>query len=525
MSIAEHNNLSTPEISAIVDQLRTTFKSGKTRDRAWRIKTLQTFQKMMVAERSTFQAALKADLNKSPEQSWLTELNLIEQDIQLALDHLDEWSTPTAVSTDIVNLLGAGQSEIHHEPLGVICIYGAWNYPFILTLQPIVGAIAAGNCVLVKTPSPKYSKHSADTMLRICNKYFDTDTIRFVGGGREVTQSLFTCRFDHCLLTGSVANGKRLARACAEFLTPCTLELGGKSPCIVDKNCNVATAAQRATWGSVLNSGQTCIRPDYNFVHRDVAEEFIKETIKTLKAFHAGDSQNSNFYGRMVNEGAWDRVTKLLEPEKTAGRIRYGGHSDRGSRYIEPTIVDFENDWDAFAASGIMADEVFGPIIPVVQYTDLNRIIEFINDHEKPLVAHVFTNDSKVADDVLRFTSSGSACINDAMIWMSNHDLPFGGVGNSGQGAYHGKATFDLFSHHKSVLRKTLAFDFAAPWRYPPYDRPMQMTLVGVLQYPYSGFQKNLLKWAVYVFLFVMARRWGMVGVVRDVLIQLLQML
>ena len=323
--IAQHQNLSDSQISTIVTNLRKTFQSGKTRDRTWRIKTLKQFQNMMQTERAVMQAALKADLNKSPEQSWLTELNLIEQDIQLALDHLDEWSTPTAVGTDIVNLLGAGQSEIHHEPLGVICIYGAWNYPFILTLQPIVGAIAAGNCVLVKTPSPKYSQHSAETMLRICNQYFDTDTIRFIGGGREVTQALFKCRFDHAFLTGSVANGIRLAKACAEFLTPCTLELGGKSPCIVDKNCNVATAAQRATWGSLLNSGQTCIRPDYNFVHRDVADEFIKETIKTLKAFHDGDSKTSPYYGRMVNQGAWDRVTKLLAPEKAAGRIRYGG--------------------------------------------------------------------------------------------------------------------------------------------------------------------------------------------------------
>jgi acyl-CoA reductase-like NAD-dependent aldehyde dehydrogenase len=351
--ISHHQNLSTEQISSIVHDLRATFKSGKTRDRAWRVKTLKTFQKMMVTERSKMQAALKADLNKSPEQSWLTELNLVEQDIQLALDHLDEWSTPTSVSTDIVNILGAGQSEIHHEPLGVICIYGAWNYPFILTLQPIVGAIAAGNCVLVKTPSPKYSKNSAETMLRICNKYFDTDTIRFIGGGREVTQSLFKCRFDHAFLTGSVANGKRLARACAEFLTPCTLELGGKSPCIVDKNCNVATAAQRATWGALLNGGQTCIRPDYNFVHRDVADEFIKETIKTLKSFHEGDSKTSNYYGRLVNERAWERVTGLLEPERKAGRIKYGGDSNREARYIEPTIVDYKNDWDAFVSSDI----------------------------------------------------------------------------------------------------------------------------------------------------------------------------
>ena len=384
--IAAHQNPSEQQVSDIVTGLRTSFKSGKTRDLKWRIQTLKTFAKMMIECRKEFQLALKADLNKSPEQAWLTELNLVEQDIQLALDHLEEWSTPTSVGTDIVNLLGGGQSEIYHEPLGIIAIYGAWNYPFILTLQPIVGAIAAGNCVLVKTPSPKYSKHSAETMLRLCNKYFEQDTIRFIGGGREVTQAMFKCRFDHAFLTGSVANGKRLARACAEFLTPCTLELGGKSPCIIDKNCNVSTAAKRATWGSLLNSGQTCIRPDYNFVHRDVAEEFIKETIKTLKSFHTGNSQTSNYYGRMVNVGAWDRVTKLLEPEKLAGRIRYGGDSNRLDRYIEPTIVDYKNDWKAFLESDIMSDEVFGPIIPIVQYTDLDKVVDFINNNEKPLV-------------------------------------------------------------------------------------------------------------------------------------------
>ena len=524
-SIAQHQNLSEAKVASIVQGLRKSFLKGMTRSREWRVKTLRTFQKMMIEKRSEFQAALKADLNKSPEQSWLTELNLVEQDIQLALDHLDEWSNPTSVNTDIVNILGGGQSEIHHEPLGVIALYGAWNYPFILTLQPLVGAIAAGNCVLVKTPSPKYSKHSAETMLRICNTYFDQDTIRFIGGGREVTQGMFKCRFDHAFLTGSVANGKRLARACAEFLTPCTLELGGKSPCIIDKSCNVATAAQRATWGSLLNSGQTCIRPDYNFVHRDVAEEFIQETIKTLKSFHSGNSKTSDYYGRMINHGAWDRVTGLLEPEEKAGRIRYGGESDRDGRYIQPTIVDYANDWDAFVSSPIMADEVFGPIIPVVQYTDLDRVLEYINNHEKPLVAHVFTSNNKVAEDVLHYTSSGSACVNDAMIWMSNHDLPFGGVGNSGVGAYHGKSTFDLFSHHKSVLKKSLLLDLAAPWRYPPYNRPLQMTLVGVLQYPYSGLQKSILKWTFYILFYLLAKKWGIVGVLRDFAVQLLGML
>ena len=523
--ISSHMNLDDAQVASIVDGLRTTFKSGKTRDRAWRIKTLKTFQRMMVEKRAEMQAALKADLNKSPEQSWLTELNLVEQDIQLALDSLDEWSTPTSVDTDIVNILGYGQSEIHYDPLGIIAIYGAWNYPFILTLQPIVGAIAAGNCCLVKTPSPNYSKNSAECMLRICNQYFEQDTIRFIGGGRHVTQAMFKCRFDHAFLTGSVANGRRLAQACANFLTPCTLELGGKSPCIVDKDCNVATAAQRATWGALLNSGQTCIRPDYNFVHRDVAEEFIQETIKTLQSFHANDTKKSQFYGRMVNCSAWDRVTKLLDPEREAGRIRHGGDSDRESRYIEPTIVDYANDWETFKSSPIMSDEVFGPIIPIVQYTDLQRVIDFINDNEKPLVAHVFTNNKEIADTVLRETSSGSACVNDAMIWMSNHDLPFGGVGNSGVGAYHGHSTFELFSHQKSVLRKTLKFDLAAPWRYPPYNRPLQMTLVGILQHPYTKVQKNIMKWIVYVFIYFLLRRWGVVDIFKGVVTQLLQFL
>jgi aldehyde dehydrogenase (NAD+) len=507
--------------------LRASFNAGATRSSAWRRKTLLAFQRMMREKRGEMCAALKADLNKSPAQAWMTELNLVEADIQMALDHLEEWMQPKAVGTDIFNLLGGGRSEIHKDPKGVVCLYGAWNYPFILTLQPLVGIIAAGNCALVKTSSPKYSKHSAECMLRLCNEYFDNDTIRFIGGDRYVTQALFKQRFDHCFLTGSPANGKRLAKACAEFMTPCTLELGGKSPCIVGKACsNMGLAARRATWGSLLNSGQTCIRPDYNLVHVDRKDDFLRETLAAIKDFQHGD-RASEFYGRVVNCRAWDRLTALIAAEKSAGRVVRGGESmDRDDRYIEPTVVDFGEDWEAFKASPIMEDEVFGPIIPIVAYRELDECLEFINANEKPLVVHVFTGDQAVADRVLRETSSGSAAINDAMTWMNNHDLPFGGVGNSGSGgAYHGESSFNLFSHHKSVMRKSLFLDLAVPYRFPPYNLFGGMTITGVLLRPYSALQKKLFKWVMMVLLYLVAKRFGFVEVLRDGVVSLLNML
>ncbi len=525
--IAAHNQLPPDEIARIVDGLRASFATGVTRTRAWRVATLRQFLRMMREKRAEMQAALQADLHKSPVQSFMTELNLVEGDIVLALDHLDEWMAPDPVATDPINLLGGGRSEIHKDPMGVCCLYGAWNYPFILTLQPLVGIIAAGNCALVKTSSPNYSRHSAECMLRVCNQYFDTDFIRFIGGDRHVTQALFKCRFDHCFLTGSPASGKRLAKACAEFLTPCTLELGGKSPCIVGKACsNMPLAAKRATWGALLNSGQTCIRPDYNLVHVDRAAEFLAETVKAIRYFEHS-RRDSEFYGRVVNRRAWDRVTALIAPEREAGRVVCGGEvMDRDDRYIEPTVVDFGLDWEAFKASPVMGEEVFGPIIPVVYYSDIDDVLAFVNAGEKPLVTYVFTDDAREADKVLTRTSSGSACVNDTMIWMSNHDLPFGGVGNSGAGgAYHGKASFDLFSHHKSVLKKSLLLDLAAPYRWPPYNKFGGNRITGWLLHPYTAMQKRLLKWFLMVAVYLLAKRWGLVAVARDLAIKALQML
>lgn len=445
-------------VKELVRGLRVSFAAGRTRDLAWRRAQLEQFLMMMVKERDEFCRALKLDLNKSPQQSYLTELNLVEHDCQHALDHLEEWAAAKPVSTNMVNLMALGSSSIMPEPLGVVCIHGTWNYPMVLSLQPMVGAIAAGNCVLLKAPSPKYSKHSAEALVALCSRYLDPTCIRVIGGDRAVTASLLRCRFDHVFLTGSVESGRRLARACAETLTPCTLELGGKSPCLVDRECDVEEAARRATWGALMNAGQTCIRPDYLLVHEAVAPAFVSACVRALRRFHsdADDAAGSEFYGRLVNEGAWDRLHGLLEPEVAAGRVAYGGEAVRAKRYIQPTIVDYGSDWASFASSPLMQEEVFGPLLPVVAYTDVQRVLDFINGREKPLVTYVFSHSSAFADRVLASTSSGSACVNDTMIWMSNSELPFGGVGQSGYGgAYHGAASFDLFSHRKSVMRKS----------------------------------------------------------------------
>eukprot|EP00009_Paramoeba_aestuarina_P002800 CAMPEP_0201522466 /NCGR_PEP_ID=MMETSP0161_2-20130828/17572_1 /ASSEMBLY_ACC=CAM_ASM_000251 /TAXON_ID=180227 /ORGANISM="Neoparamoeba aestuarina, Strain SoJaBio B1-5/56/2" /LENGTH=509 /DNA_ID=CAMNT_0047921315 /DNA_START=111 /DNA_END=1640 /DNA_ORIENTATION=+ len=463
-------------IAEDVQTVRSSFNSGKTRSAEWRKSQLEAFLKMMREEREAMQAALLKDLHKSNAEAFFTELNLVEAEIVHMLDHLSTYMEPTKKSTDILNF--PGWSYIYKDPLGVCLIVGAWNYPIQLTLLPLVGCIAAGNCAIVKVPSKNYSAESSKTMAQIASKYLDRDCIRFVEGDRNETQAVLSHRYDLIFFTGGQFVGKMVAEAAAKHLTPTVLELGGKSPCIVDASADLDVAARRVAWGTFVNSGQTCLRPDYLLVHEDVAEHFYKKLERTVKDFYTSNPQQTEFFGRVINTRAHKRLSQLVEDSKPY--IRFGGDLDESDKYVAPTLIDFGTDEEKFASSSVMADEIFGPLLPALRFKDVNQVIKFITARDKPLGLYVFTTDDTFRDRILTETTSGVANVNDCMMNMTNEDLPFGGVGKSGMGAYHGEESFMTFSHRKSVLMKTNFADL--PVRYPPYNPTTTKVLAFVLK-------------------------------------------
>ncbi len=497
------NNNWDATVEEAYDTLRESFNSGKTRDLEWRRQQLKQFRKMIFEQKKFFQTCLQCDLHKSHEEGYLMEINPVMHEIQNCIDHLDEWTAPTTKGVNILNL--PGKCALYKDPLGVVLVAGAWNYPINLTLSPMAGAIAAGNCIMVKVPSSKYSQKSAHGMAEMIHKYLDTDCIRVIEGDRHAMTAVLKQRYDKICFTGGTFVGKIVARAAAEHLTPIALELGGKSPVIVDKDINIDVAAKRICWASFLNSGQTCIRPDYCMVDASIADEFIKKCKTALIDMFGKDASQSDYFGRLVNDRAWVRVKNLIDD--STRYVSYGGNYKRDEKYVEPTLLDFKTNYSAFSSSSIMGQEIFGPVLPIFRYNDLDVAINHINSGEKPLVAHVFTSKSKVRDRVLTETSSGGACVNDAILHLSNDALPFGGVGNSGMGRYHGKYTFDMFTHEKSVLIKYFFGDL--PQRYPPYSGSFQMTLLNVLQYPFEAFHIRLFQLILLVLAVVCASRVG----------------
>lgn len=507
-------------VNSTYTTLRSSFKSGKTRDLEWRRQQLQQFKKMIFEQKKFFQTCLQCDLHKSHEEGYLMEINPVMHEIQHCLDHLDEWTSPTSKSVNILNL--PGSCALYKDPLGVVLVAGAWNYPINLCLSPMAGAIAAGNCIMLKVPSSKYSQKSASGMAEMVHKYLDNDCIRVIEGDRHAMTAVLKPRYDKICFTGGTFVGKIVARAAAEHLTPIALELGGKSPVIVDKGVDINVAAKRICWASFLNSGQTCIRPDYCMVDASIAEAFIKACKAALRDMFGKDASKSGYFGRLVNDRAWLRVKGLVDDSKEY--VTYGGNYARDDKYVEPTLMDFKGDYDAFANSSIMGQEIFGPVLPIFRYSNLDDVITHVNAGEKPLVAHVFTSNSRVRNRVLTETSSGGACVNDAILHLSNAALPFGGVGGSGMGRYHGKYTFDMFTHEKSVLIKYFLGDL--PQRYPPYSGSFQMTLLNVLQYPYEALHIRIFQFVAAVLAIIFASRFGWLEIyVRPLIKQLLEYL
>ena len=442
-------------IGKSVQRLRGVFRSGRTRPIAWRRQQLEGLRRLLREREAEISAALTADLGRPALESFSSEIGFLLLEIEHALGELASWLKPEPVSTPL--LLQPASSWIQKEPLGVVLIIAPWNYPFGLALGPLIGALAAGNCAIVK-PS-EISAASSATMARLVPQYLDPQAVLVVEGGVPETSALLAEPLDHVFYTGSGGVGRVVMAAAARHLTPVTLELGGKSPCIVDERVDVRVAAKRIAWGKFFNAGQTCVAPDYLLVHDRVLEPLLGALTDSVRAFYGADPQASPDYARIVSERHFHRLVGLLGD----GKLVVGGQSDAQARYLAPTILR-----DVALDSAVMADEIFGPILPVLGVRHVDEAIELVNERPKPLALYLFSNDRTVQEQVLARTSSGGASINHAWLHIATPRLPFGGVGASGMGSYHGRASFDTFTHRKSVLRKSTAVEF--PPLYPPYS-------------------------------------------------------
>ncbi|MBU2956077.1 aldehyde dehydrogenase family protein [Paracoccus sp. 1_MG-2023] len=455
-----------PQMQAEVARLRAAFDSGRTRPLEWRRAQLQAILRLLKEREGDIIAAIHADLRKGRLESWMAEIALIRTEAKHALRHLKSWTARRRVRTPIA--AQPGRSWVQPEPLGVVLCIASWNFPWQQTLQPMVGALAAGNCVLVK-PS-ELSSHCAAAIARLLPEYLDPEAVAVVQGGPEETGALLECRFDHILYTGGASVGRIVMRAAAQHLTPVTLEMGGKCPVIVDRTADIALAARRIVWAKGQNAGQICINADYVLVHRDRAAALTGALAAEFRRAYGADPQMSKDYGRIVNERHFDRLQALL----SQGRIVQGGRTDRGDLYIEPTIVA-----DVPGDAPLMQDEIFGPILPIVEWQDEDDLAMQLKAHGKPLALYVFSRDQGFQDRALDRFPAGMVAINDLMMFAIVPGLPFGGVGGSGMGAYGGQQGFRCFSHMKPVLRRGSRMDIAA--RYAPYsglkERIMRLAL------------------------------------------------
>lgn len=440
-------------IPQVLGRLRATFREGRTRPLAWRLQHLQKLRALLKEREAEALAALRADLGKPALEAYASELGFLVAELDHTIKHLPSWVKPEKVSTPLANQ--PASSVVMREPLGVVLIIAPWNYPLQLALGPLMAAIAAGNCAVVK-PS-EVSSHTSALLARWLTD-FAPGAVAVVEGGVPETTALLEQRFDHVFFTGSTQVGKVVMQAAAKHLTPVTLELGGKSPCIVDKDVDLDVAARRILWGKFWNAGQTCVAPDYLLVHEAIERPLVDALRRTLAEFYGADPAKSPDYARVVNERHHARLVGLLGQ----GELIVGGQHDEATRYLAPTIVK-----NPPLDSRLMTDEIFGPILPMITVKDLDAAIEFVNERPKPLALYVFSNDARTQRRVLEETSSGGACVNDTIAHLSVPDLPFGGVGDSGMGAYHGRAGFETFSHRKSVMNKKTWMDVKL--RYPPY--------------------------------------------------------
>ncbi|MFP4088412.1 MAG: aldehyde dehydrogenase [Desulfobacteraceae bacterium] len=450
------------DIAGAVTAHRAFFRTGKPLDVDFRKKNLKRLKSALYRYEDKLYDAFWADLHKARFEVFGTEIGMVSKEVDLHAKHIRKWARPTRVRTDLLNFYST--SRVYHEPYGVVMILSPWNYPLQLALLPLVGAISAGNCVMLKPAH--YSEHVSEVIRDLISETFDPGYISVVTGGRDVNQALLEERFDFIFFTGSPYQGKIVMEKAAKHLTPVTLELGGKSPCIVAADADVKVAAQRICFGKFLNAGQTCIAPDHLFVHVDVKENLLEQMGQCIGRFYGPDPEQSPDLVRIINDAQFDRLEALMH---SAGTIVHGGRVNRATRYMEPTLIDGITPEDP-----IMQEEIFGPLLPILDYTHLDEVIEVINSGEKPLAMYFFSASSGARERLIAATSSGGGCVNDTIMHVSNPRMPFGGVGNSGMGRYHGKYSFDTFSHHRSVLRKTTLFN--PTLAYPPYGNKLKYT-------------------------------------------------
>ena len=436
------------------------FEEGKTQSVRFRLGQLQQLRDGIKKYESDILEALCKDLNKPAFEAYTSEIGFVLESIKYTMKHLKSWAKSDKRQMPFHQFGSKGQ--ITYQPYGTVLIIGPFNYPFQLLIEPMIGAIAAGNTVVLK-PSSDTPRTEA-LIVKMIADIFNPNYIDVVTGGREAVTELIHSKFDYIFFTGSVNVGKVVMKAASENLVPVTLELGGKSPTIIDKSAHIELAAKRVAWGKFLNSGQTCIAPDYVYVHEDVADKFKLSLMKQLKKFYGDDIQASPDYGRIVSEKHFSRLVGLIDQEK----VFFGGQSDFADKYIAPTLLE-NVEW----SDDVMSDEIFGPILPIMTYTDLNQVIQEINNRPKPLALYIFTQRKKVERELLKRTSSGGVAINDTITHITSPYLPFGGVGSSGMGAYHGKYSFLTFSHQRSVVKKTNMIDTKV--LYPPYKNRLKV--------------------------------------------------
>ena len=436
-----------PMFTDVYQEQNNFFRSGKSRDTAFRIASLKILRDVIATHERKILAAIFADLHKEETDAYATEIAGVYHEIKFAIRHLRDWVAPQKVATPF--FMTPAKSFIYKEPYGVTLIVAPWNYPFQLLLLPLVGAIAAGNTAILK-PS-ELSEHTASVMEEIINQAFPRGYIHVVCGAARETQALLELPVDYIFFTGSVPVGKVVMAAAAKHLTPLTLELGGKSPAIVHESANLRTAASRISWGKFLNAGQTCIAPDYVLVHESVKDAFIDEMVKVVIKFYGEDASRHPRYCRIINDRHFQRLVALIDRTK----IVYGGKTDADDRYIEPTLL-YPADWN----DEVMQGEIFGPILPIIPYSDLDEVIRRINDRPHPLSLYMFVNNRAIRQKIIRETFFGGGAVNNTIMQVVSPYLPFGGLGYSGLGRYHGRFSFETFSHTKSILRSC---NFADP--------------------------------------------------------------
>ncbi|NFV12453.1 aldehyde dehydrogenase [Clostridium sporogenes] len=441
-------------INNILEKQKKFFDNGYTKDINFRIEALKKLKYSIKINENNIFKALKKDLNKSEFETFITEIGIVYDEINVAIKNIKKWSKTKKVRTPITNFLAS--SYIYNEPYGVVLIIAPWNYPFQLIMAPLVGAISAGNCILLK-PS-ELAVETKKIIVDIIKDTFNDEYISVVTGGVEESEALLKEKFDYIFYTGGINVGKIVMKAAAENLTPITLELGGKSPCIVDKDADIDLAARRIAWGKFLNAGQTCVAPDYLIVHKNIKEKFISLMEKYIVKFFGKNSFENEDYPRIINE----RHFKRLEGYLDEGKIVFGGKRDINNLYIEPTIIEEIN-----FKNRIMQEEIFGPVLPVIEFEDISEVIDIVKNNSKPLALYYFSEDKEKQKYVIKNIQFGGGCINDTIMHLATSTLPFGGVGNSGMGGYHGIASFETFSHKKSILKKSNLIDIKI--RYAPF--------------------------------------------------------